>query len=381
MANDERRGIGKGCILVVFLGAVLLLIGIAAIAIPFAGLMTRQAMVTPPVEVAVEAPPVAPVPEVAAVDVPGGPAVARIVARKTLLVGMDTGEPAWTGTPPMYFPNNRGEPDGFDVVVARQIAKKLGVEPKIVHGKYSELEGMLLDPENKIDVVISGYSPTETPGIVWSKPYLEFGLCLIVASNSKIKTTKDLFGMSLGIFDDEAAADEVSKLVKGYTELVRMEDGYWDQLVNGRFDAFIYDYPYAVAEIQHWYAQNPSRRGSVKIVQYNLTDSTYAVGIRAGEPELQAVADGVITEWLDSPGYVEALRQYLKGGESVAAPVGGKVVVVAEGETLSLIAERELGSIDRWRELWKLNHDRFPNPHLIGVGDQVILPKDGVLPK
>lgn len=377
MANERSSGIGKGCILVVFLGAVLLMIGVAAVAIPYMAMAPREVEVAP---VVVTAEP-APAPEVGSTaDVPAvdrsaaGPAVARIVARKTLLVGMDTGEPAWTGTPPMYFPNNRGEPDGFDMALANEIARSLGVEVKIIHGRYSELEGLLVDPSPKIDLLISGFVPTDTEGIVWSQPYLEFGLCLIVSSKSKIKTTKDLFGMSIGIFDDDAAAAEVSKLVKGYTELVRLEDGYWDQLVNGRFDAFIYDYPYAVAEIAHWYGQNPSRKGSLRIAQYNLTDSSYASGARATEPDLLRVVNETITTWRASESYTAAIRRYLQGGEAVAAPAVGKFVVVAQGETLSLIAARELGSVDRWPELWELNQSRFPNPHLIDVGDQVQLP-------
>ncbi|MCB9685648.1 MAG: transporter substrate-binding domain-containing protein, partial [Alphaproteobacteria bacterium] len=204
--------------------------------------------------------------------------------------------------------------------------------------------------------------------------YLEYGLCLIVPAKSPIKTTNDLFGKPIGIFDDDAAADEVKKLVKGYTEMVRLEDGYWDQLLQGRFAGFLYDYPYAAAEINAWYKQNPSRAGSLRIAQYNLTDSSYSVGVRQGEPELLAVVDQAIATWRDSDAYGAAIKQYLSGGLAVEAPVEGKVHVVKAGETLSLIAKEELGSVDRWTDLWKANQSRFPNPHLIDVGDKVVIP-------
>jgi ABC-type amino acid transport substrate-binding protein len=182
-------------------------------------------------------------------------------------------------------------------------------------------------------------------------------------------------GETIGIFDDDAAADEVQKLVKGYTGLVRLEDGYWDQLVEGRFAGFFYDYPYAAAEIAQWYKQNPSRKGTLRIAQYNLTDSTYAVGVREGEPDLLAAVNAAIDEWRGSSAYGDAIKQYLKGGEAVEAPKdAGKVVVVQKGDTLSLIAQRELGSVDRWPELWEKNASRFPNPHLIDVGDEVVIP-------
>jgi nucleoid-associated protein YgaU len=49
-------------------------------------------------------------------------------------------------------------------------------------------------------------------------------------------------------------------------------------------------------------------------------------------------------------------------------------VAVQAGDTLSRIAARELGGSERWKDIWALNKDRFPNPHLIEVGDLVILP-------
>ncbi len=227
-----------------------------------------------------------------------------------------------------------------------------------------------------MDLIASGYVPTDTEGIAWSSSYLEFGLCLVVPASSRVKTVGDLFGKPVGIFDDDAAAEEVGRLVKGYTELVRLEDGYWDQLVAGRFAGFLYDYPYAAAEIDAWYKQNPSRAGSLRIAQYNLTDSTYAVGVRASEPELLAVVDETIAAWRASEDYATAVKAWLKGGKAVEAaiPAGKRTVKVAKGETLSLIAGRELGDVARWPELWEVNRDRFPNPHLIEIGDEVVLP-------
>jgi ABC-type amino acid transport substrate-binding protein len=306
-----------------------------------------------------------------------GAAVGRIKARGALLVGMDTGEPPWTGTPPMYFPDQAGRPDGFDFALATHLARALGAsEAKVVHAKYSELPDRLRQAgPDAIDVLISGYAPAPQEGIAWSDAYLEYGLCLVVPAASKVRTVADLFGKPVGIFDDEAAAEAVNRLVKGYTGLVRLEDGYWDQLLQGRFAGFVYDYPYAAAEIAAFYRQNPHRKGAFRIAQYNLTDSTYAVGVRRSEPDLLAVVNRAIAAWRESDGYRAAIRRYLGGGQSIDAPAAaGRTVEVRPGDTLSLIARRELGADARWREVWEKNKSRFPNPHLIEVGDKVVLP-------
>ena len=288
---------------------------------------------------------------------------------------MDTGEPAGTGTPPMYFPDAAGKPDGFDYRVARWIATAVGVpDVTIVHGKYSALPGMLADART-VDVVISGYTADDSPGISWSDGYLDFGLCMVVKRDSTIHSVADLGGATVGIFDDDAAAAAVQMMVVGMTGLVRMEDGYWDALEAGKFSAFIYDFPYTVAELRDWYDENPSKRDHFRIAQYNLTESHYSVGVRTGEPDLLGAVNQGIQRFLTSEEYGAAIKTYLSGGSKVTVTdASKKTYVVVAGDTLSKIAAQKLGSADRWRELWALNKERFGNPNIIEVGDLVVLP-------
>lgn len=378
MSEGSKSSAAKGCILLVFLGGVATVVGVAAwwmMARP--GPAPERVALTPPTASSGTTPdagtPSAVVPGTPAPA--AGGAVDRIRQRGKLMVAMDTGEPAMSGTPPMFFIDGQGGRDGFDYALARRIADALGArDVEIVHGKYSTLEDVLLAPD-RVDVLISGYSPTETPGVSWSVPYLEYGLCLVVPTRSRITTTNDLFGKKVGIFDDDAAAEDVRRLVKGYTELVRMEDGYWEALLAGRFDGFLYDYPYTVAELNKFQAEHPDKRGALRIAQYNLTDSTYAVGVRTAEADLLAAVDTAITAWRGSEEYPKAIKRYLTGGEATAiTDIGAKRVTVRAGDTLSGIARRELGSADRWKEVWEKNRSRFPNPHLIEVGDEVLLP-------
>lgn len=322
------------------------------------------------------APAAAPAPEAAPAVVPPGPALERIRKRGALVVAMDMGE-GGAGTPPMYVPGADGKPDGFDYVVAKWVASAVGVpEVRLVHGAYSELPEMLR-ASKEIDVVISGYSPSDLPGIVWSYAYLEYGLALVVPKDSTVLTVDDLRGRDVGMFNDPAARAEVDKLVKGYTSLVQMEDGYWDALSAGKFAGFLYDYPYAAAEIEAWYAANPAKRGSLKFAQYNLNTMEYAVALREGEPDLAAAVDDGITRFYASDDYGATVRRFLSGGTTVApatVPATAKTYVVKSGDTLSLIAMRELGDKGKWKAIWELNRSRLASPHLIEPGDTLVLP-------
>jgi ABC-type amino acid transport substrate-binding protein len=309
-----------------------------------------------------------------------GEALARIQARGELRVLMDTGTPPWTGLPPMFQPNAAGEPDGFDYRLAARIAQDIGVEKvKILHSTYMDFSSRLTtDPE--VDLVLSGFVPYNEPGLTWSEPYLEFGLCLIVAGDSKIETIDDLWGKRIAIFPDDAAEAEVKRLVKGYKSLQRIENGYFELILNGKLDALIYDYPFAAAEIAVHYSRFPQHNGKLRIAQYNLTDSTYNVAVRSADTDLLAAVNTSIAAWRQSPDYAQAVKDFLSGLDSIALPQevqndpNARTHAVAKGETLASIAVTVYGDGEKWKAIWEANKERLPNPNLVEVGDVLVLP-------
>jgi ABC-type amino acid transport substrate-binding protein len=274
------------------------------------------------------------------------------------------------GTPPMLFKNGPRY-DGLDWAIANAIAKRIGVESVvIVAGKYSELPGRLI--ENKFDVIISGYTEDESiSGVDWSASYLDYGLCLVVRRGSPIRSIRDLAGKVVGIFNDPAAEDEVKAMVRGYKDLQKFEDGYFELLDQGKLDAFIYDFPYAQEEIKPFGSR-------LEIVEYNLTASTYNVGVRRGAASLLKVVNAAIKELRNSDEYRQIVRRYLGGtGPAKITEVrsGESVYTVKPGDTLSKIARDHLGAVSRWPELWELNKGRIANPNLIEIGWELLLPK------
>ena len=296
--------------------------------------------------------------------------------RDELRVLMDTGSPPWTGLPPMFQPNEAGEPDGFDYRLAQRIAADLGIpRVKILHSSYMDFASRLAsDPA--VDLVISGYVPYEAPGIAWSDPYLEFGLCLVVSADSPIQSIDDLAGKHLAIFPDDAAEAAVRRLAPNAASLSRVENGYFDRILAGELDALIYDYPFAAAELSVYYTREPHQRGKLRIAQYNLTASTYNVAVRADDPALLAAVNRSIADWRQSPDYAGAVKEFLSGLGAVAltADPGQRTHTVGPGETLATIAAATTGDPARWQAIWALNKSRLPNPNLLTVGDVLLLP-------
>jgi hypothetical protein len=162
-------------------------------------------------------------------------------------------------------------------------------------------------------------------------------------------------------------------MVRGYKDLQKYEDGYFDLLDQGKIDAFIYDFPYAQEEIKEY-------GGRLEIVEYNLTDSSYNVGVRRGGASLLKVVNAAIKELKASDEYRQIVRRYLGGtGPVKVAPTqvktGESVYTVRPGDTLSGIARDRLGKTMRWPEIWELNKGRIANPNLIEIGWELVLPE------
>ena len=249
------------------------------------------------------------------------------------------------------------------------LASRIGVNRiHIVEADYDELPD--LAKSGKIDAFMSGYIPDDSiDGIVWGQDYLEFGFCLLVKQGSKIRSIKDLKGASIGIYDDEVAADWVKENVNDYQNLVKYQGvGWLRHLVRNEVDAIIYDYPFAVEEIKIF--------PELRIVELNLNKTSYAIGFPKRNAALKTALDDQLNSFLNSAAYERMVQQYLSSDalDVVSLPSGSKTYVVKRGDNLGKIAEEVLHDGKRWREIWELNKNRLANPHLITPGFNLVIP-------
>jgi ABC-type amino acid transport substrate-binding protein len=273
--------------------------------------------------------------------------------------------------PPMFFKNTQTGDDGFEYQLARRLHAELGLPgpgPRFVEGDYQDLPDMLRRGE--IDLIMAGYVPDPSlDGVEWSESYLDFGLCLIVPRGSAITEVSQLAGKNIAIYEDPAAERWVKQNVPGArVRSYSGDSGWFESLERREADALIYDYPFAAEEIR--------RHPRTKIVQFNLNQSRYAIGVPAGNDDLLDALNGALSRIKASGDYGELVRRYLSyRSEDLVKPVAGrKTYVVRSGDTLSSIARDRLGAAERWEELWQLNRERIANPHLIYPELVLIMP-------
>jgi ABC-type amino acid transport substrate-binding protein len=273
--------------------------------------------------------------------------------------------------PPLRFINDRRQDDGFDFRIAGLIADGIGAKRiQIVEGDYEDLPGRLRSGD--FDILMGGYVPDPSiEGVVWSNGYLDFGLCLIVQEGmaATYRSVRDLAGKRIAIYDDPAAERWVKENIPGARiSKFSGDNGWFEAVERDQVDALIYDYPFAAEEIK--------AHPRTTIVQYNLNQSRYAVGIPAGNFDLVYEVNQVIDRLKASPQYANLMREYLSSTSEVfMKPVEGRrTYTVKAGDTLARIAQAELKDANRWREIWDLNRERVANENLIYPRLVLIMP-------
>ncbi len=314
-------------------------------------------------ESSTEEPPASTTPAPAAEERRG--VLANIRETGTLRVGMEN------DAPPLHFLNDRKQEDGFDFRLAGIISEGLGAQRiQVVEGDYEDLPGMLRD--GGFDVIMAGYVPDPSiEGVVWSNRYLDFGLSLIVNEGnvSRFRSIADLAGRRIAIYDDPAAERWVQENIpNAQISKFSGDNGWFEAVEQDRADALIYDYPFAAEEIK----EHPR----TTIVQYNLNQSRYAVGVPAGNYDLIYEINQAVDRFKATPQYADLMREYLASESEVfTRPVEGRrTYTVRAGDTLSRIAGTELMDVNRWREIWDLNRDRVANENLIYTRLVLLMP-------
>ena len=204
--------------------------------------------------------------------------------------------------PPMGFVGEDGEYTCFDLELAQETAKRLGLtyvaQPIAWDAKNMELES------GNIDCIWNGFTMTgREDEYTWSEPYMENSQVVVVMEDSGIETLEDLAGKIVEVQADssaEAALKEMPDLTSTFGTLQTTPDyntAFMD-LEMGSVDAIAMDVIVAGYQMQE-------REGSFKILEESLASEEYAIGFKKGNTELcekvqqtleEMAADGTMAE-------------------------------------------------------------------------------------
>jgi len=126
-------------------------------------------------------------------------------AAAKIVVGLDD------NFPPMGFRDEKNQLVGFDIDMAKEAAKRLGVEVEFKPIDWSAKEAELSG--KRVDALWNGLTITEErkQNIAFTAPYMENHQIIVVPANSAIKGKADLAGKVVGAQEGSSAVDAVKK--------------------------------------------------------------------------------------------------------------------------------------------------------------------------
>ena len=186
--------------------------------------------------------------------------------------------------PPMGFRDEKGELVGYDIDMAREAGKRLGIEmefkPIDWSAKEAELNG------KRVDMLWNGMTITEErkKNVAFTKPYMQNHQIIIVTSKSDVKAKADLSGKVVGVQDGSSAVDAVNKeaeLAKSMKEIKKFGDNVAAlmDLSTGRLDAVVVDEVVG----RYYVAKKPEL---YVVLDDHFGTEDYGVGLRKEDTEL-----------------------------------------------------------------------------------------------
>ena len=215
---------------------------------------------------------------------------------------------------PMGFKNEKGEIVGFDIDLAKEVAKRLNIE---VEFKSINWDSKILDLNSgSIDLIWNGLTitPERTEETAMSKPYMSNNQSIVVRANSNIKTKSDLNGKIVGVQNQSSGEETVVKsgAEKDFKELrgyAQYDQAFMD-LDSGRIEAIVVDEMFAK------YIKNTKEDQSGKLLYTILEDNFgleyFGIAAKKGNRKLIDAIDKTIEEMKSDGTYKEIFSRWFK---------------------------------------------------------------------
>ena len=209
--------------------------------------------------------------------------------KSTLILGLDD------TFAPMGFRDEKGELVGFDIDLAKEASKRMGVDIKFQPIEWSMKETEL--DNGNIDFIWNGFSITEErkEKVAFTKPYLENSQLIITLADSKINSKADLKGAAVAVQAESSALDAVNNepdVTSTFKDLVEFSTNNeaFNDLESGRSDAIVVD-----GVLARYYMKQKDEK-AYKVLEENFGNEEYAVGLRKSDTELLGKLNAALDE-------------------------------------------------------------------------------------
>ena len=213
----------------------------------------------------------------------GQSSIEKIKAEGKVRIGV------FSDKPPFGYVDEKGENQGYDVYLAKRIAKDLlGDENKIEFVLVEAANRVEYLQSNKVDIILANFTvtPERKEKVDFADPYMKVSLGVVSPDGAPIKSVEELKGKKLLVNKGTTAE---SYFTKNYPEieLVKFEQNTetFAALTDGRGDALAHDNTLLFA----WAKENP---GYTTFISSLGDEDAIAPAVKKGDAEL--------LEWLNN---------------------------------------------------------------------------------
>ncbi len=227
--------------------------------------------------------------------------LADVLAKGKLIMGFDE------AYPPFGFVSEDGEHVGFDIDLAKEVAKRLGVElvlqPISWDAKELELNG------GNIDCIWSGLTITQErlEQMTFTIPYVANEQIMVVMADSGIASIADTAGLVLGTQTASASVDalEANPDVKNALGEIVLSDDFVAALMDlrlGGIDVLLID-----STVGNYYIAQQADPSAFVVLPEVLQAEEYGIAVRKGEVTL---ADAITAQLIaiEEDGTLDTIR-------------------------------------------------------------------------
>lgn len=218
--------------------------------------------------------------------------------------------------PPFNFYDDKNQLAGFDVDIAREVARRMDLEPALVTLQWDGILAGLT--AGRYDTIIGSMAitPERQEAVDFSDPYYRSGAQVFARPGSTLARTGDIRGTTLGVNLGTTYEQTLRKREAEVAE-IRTYGGIPEVLVDfeaGRLDGFVTDRLVGLHALQV--------RGVAAVPAGDLLyEETIAVALRQGQPGLRAAIDEALAAMKADGTYARLSTKWF--GRDLLAPLDG----------------------------------------------------------